>query len=221
MHTKSIAAGKGKNKVWVKTAKPGAHGGGDVVTLTELVRDVLGHAETAREAGKIIRSGFVLVDGKPRKKAKFGVGLMDVIEIPMVNKFYRMMPGKKGLYPMEIAEKEAGIKLCKILDKTTVKAGKTQLNLHDGTVIIVDKGDYSVNDTIVLTLPERKVKAAVKFKEGNTVLVVNGRHSGETGSIKKSLEGTQSRKPLTTIGDLQTLTEYVFVVGEKEPMIKV
>ena len=69
--------------------------------LLVLIRDVLKIAETGREAKGIITRGEVLVDKKKRKDPKYGVGLFDVVEIPVMNKAWRIVP-KNGLSIIEI-----------------------------------------------------------------------------------------------------------------------
>ena len=64
--------------------------------LLVLIRDVLKLSETGKEAKNIIKKGEVLVDGKKRKDPNFGVGLLDLIEIPSLKKVWRAIP-KKGL----------------------------------------------------------------------------------------------------------------------------
>jgi len=82
-------------------------------------------ADNAREAKIIINKGDVLVDGRPIKDYKFPVGFMDVIELPKSEKIYRVLPDEKGrliLHP--ITKRNKGFKLCRVVDKTTLKEGK-------------------------------------------------------------------------------------------------
>ena len=118
--------------------------------LLIVVRDILKVADNAREAKIIINNGDILVDGRARKDYKYPVGFMDVIEIPKSEKVYRVLPDHKGrLVLHSISKKNAEFKLCMITDKTTIKGGKTQLNLHDGRNSIVDK-DIQVQEMLLL-----------------------------------------------------------------------
>ena len=58
---------------------------------------MLGVAQTRKEGKLILAQGKVLVDGKIRKQDESPVGLMDVISLPDMNKYYRVMPSHKGL----------------------------------------------------------------------------------------------------------------------------
>jgi ribosomal protein S4E len=82
-----------------------------------------------------------------------------------------------------------------------------------------EKKEFKVNDTAVLSLPDRKVKKRIAFGEGVLGVVSHGLHSGYQGKIAKVLPAIASRKSLATIGDIQTLTEYVFAVGDGKPEV--
>ncbi|MBU4202227.1 MAG: 30S ribosomal protein S4e, partial [Candidatus Altiarchaeota archaeon] len=130
-------------------------------------------------------------------------------------------PSKKGLYPKGIDDKEAGTRMCKIVGKSTMPKGKIQLNLHDGTNILLDKNEYKRKDTLVIDIKTGKVKDSIEFKQGNTAMVVHGRHSGEAGKIGEILPGTMKRDSLTKVGELQTLTRYLFVIGKDKASISI
>ena len=220
-HTKRIAAGYGKTKRWVVTPNPGAHPKNRCIPLLILVRDILGYADTSREAKRIIHNGLILVDKKPRKDPKYGVGLMDIVDIPKAKKHFRIMPSKKGLIPKEINEKESSIKLCRIMNKSILGNGIIQLNLHDGGNILVNENSYNTKDTLILSLPEHKIIDFIRFEKGNMAIIVKGRHSGKVGKIREISEGTASRRSLTKIESLQTLTDYIFVIGREKELISV
>jgi len=218
-HTNRIAGRYGKEGRWVATPRPGPHVRGESIPLVLVLRDYLKICDNAKEAKRIIRDGIVCVDKKVRKDHKYAVGLMDVVSIMPIKKHYRMLPKKKGLKFVEISEKEAGLKLVKIVGKTKVKQGVIQLNLHDGGSIVVEKDTYNVSDTLKLSLPNRKISDTIKFAKGATAMVVSGRHSGEVDKIAEVLPGMKTRKSLTEVGDLRTLTEYIFVIGKGKPEI--
>jgi small subunit ribosomal protein S4e len=221
MHTKRIAVGYGKENKWVATPNPGAHPRNESIPLLLIVRDILGYADTSKEAKKIIHDGLVSVDKKARRDHKYSAGLMDVIEIPTLSKHYRLVPGKKGLELKEIDEKDSNIKPCRIINKTKVRGGKTQIALHDGGTILADTDEYKTNDTLVIKLPERKMSETIRFEKGNLALIYKGRHKGMSGKIKDIIPATATRKSVTTLEDMQTLTEYAFIIGSDKPVIKI
>ncbi len=218
MHTKRIAAGYGKKPKWVVTPK-GPHRKGEGIPLMIILRDMLEYADNAHEAKRIISRGLVLVDKKQVKDPRYAVGLMDVVEIPKTGEYFRILPGKKRYDLRPIDEKEAEIKPCKIIDKAIVRGKHIQLNLHDGNNILVDDDKYKTKDTVILKLPSHEIKDHITFDKGCAGLIMRGRHSGGTGKVGEVSTGNAVQKSLTEIGDVHTLTDYIFIIGKSKPMI--
>jgi small subunit ribosomal protein S4e len=213
-----------KENKWTTKPNAGPHAIEGSLPLLLIVRDILGVADNAREAKRIINTGEILVDGRARKDYKFPVGFMDVIEIPKSEKVYRVLPDEKGrliLYP--IAAENKDFKLCKITDKTTIRGGKTQLNLHDGRNQLVDN-EYKVGDVVILKVPEQEIAERIEFEKGTIGLITGGKHTGEIGRINK-INITKSSMSNTVEMETEdkktflTLKDYVFVIGKEEPAI--
>ncbi|MEM3973016.1 MAG: S4 domain-containing protein, partial [Ignisphaera sp.] len=81
-----------KEYKWVVKPSPGPHPIDRSLPLLVVIRDVLGLAETAREAKRIIFDGKVYIDGVVRKDYKFPVGVMDTISIPDIDFYARFVP---------------------------------------------------------------------------------------------------------------------------------
>ena len=110
----------------------------------------------------------VVIDGIPRKDLHFPIGLMDVIELPEINKAYRILASKNhGLMVSEITKDESKFKLCRINNITTVKGGLQQLNLHDGRNILIKKGEnkYKTRGTLKISIPNQEILEYFAFKE--------------------------------------------------------
>jgi small subunit ribosomal protein S4e len=213
-----------KEFTWTVKPSPGPHTINGSLPLLIIVRDILKVADNAREAKKIINDGQILVDGRIRKSYKYPVGFMDVIEIPNSGNVYRVLPDEKGrliLHP--ITKENAKFKLCKIENKTTIKGGKTQLNLHDGRNYLEENG-YKVGDVLLIFVPNQEIKDHLKFENGIIGLVTGGKHIGEIGKIKE-INVTRSSMPNTVLIETDdkntflTLKDYVFVIGNEEPLI--
>jgi small subunit ribosomal protein S4e len=213
-----------KEEKWTTKSSAGPHALDKSLPLVMVLRDILGVADNAREAKIILNNGDVLVDGTPRKDHRFPVGFMDVISIPKINKYYRLIPDYKGrLVLHEIEEKDSTFKLVSIENKTTIKGGKTQLNLHDGRNVIIDEDDYKTSDVLLLNIPEQKISDSIKFEVGSLALITGGKHTGELGKIDE-INITKSSKSNTVLieteeGSFLTLAKYVFVVGTDKPVI--
>jgi small subunit ribosomal protein S4e len=209
---------------WTVKPSPGPHSIEGSLPLLIIVRDILQVADNAREARIIINNGEVLVDGRIRKDYKFPVGFMDVIQLPKSGKTYRVLPNERGrliLHP--IVKENTEFKLCRIEDKTTIKGGKTQLNLHDGRNYLAE-GDYKAGDVVVLQVPEQEIQDHIIFESGAIGLVTGGKHIGEKGKVK-DINISRSSIPNTVLietdagNTFQTLKEYVFVLGKDKPLI--
>ena len=144
---------KKKNK-FIKNTTPGRHAKSDCLPLIVVLRDLLEYGKYNREIKFMLNNGDVLVNGKPSRDPGMAIGLMDVVSFPAIDQYFRILPKTKGgvlLY--EISEKNAKFKLCQIKNKTTLKGGVTQLNLHDGRNIVVeesDNTDYKTMGTVVI-----------------------------------------------------------------------
>lgn len=221
-------------KYFVK-ARAGPHPGRDCLPLLHIVRDLLKIAENYHEAKKLITSGYFKVDGKVVKDVKFPVGLMDVLSIEKANKHYRILPHSHHKYILhEISEEESHYKLCRIKNKTTVKGGHVQLNLHDGRNVLIKVQDpkspkediYKTMDVLKLSVPEQEILKLFKFKEGNNAIVISGLMTdiGRVGKIVKITKRFGPKASTTAIESenkeiVPTLYEYTFVIGEDKPEI--
>ena len=197
---------------------PGSAGMSLCVPLKIIVRDILGLAQTSREAKYIALNKTIMVDGKRRKELKFPVGLMDVVEFPDIKARYRIvLTGDGKLMPIAIDESQAGKKLCKVIGKRKVK-GKTQVNFHDSKNLLVDKEICRVGDSILVSLPNAEIQEVFPLKKGALVLLIKGKLLGSQGT----LEGIQDERVIFKDAQgksIETLKEYVFVIGTTKPAI--
>lgn len=135
------------------------------------------------------------------------------------------------MFPIQGEEKT--FKLCRIEDKKTIKTGSIQLNMHDGKNILVPVKDikrpvediYHTLDTVLVKLSDNKMVKHFKFTEGAYVVIINGGNLGREGKIREIISGTSTRSSLVSIEDqhgeiFQTKSNYIFVVGEEKPVIK-
>ncbi|MFZ2498651.1 30S ribosomal protein S4e [Methanosarcina sp.] len=218
---KSWKVGK-KGYKWVSTTRSGPHSQARSLPLGIILRDILKLVNNSREGKRILSEGKVLVDGVPRKDLRFPIGLFDVITLPLLNESYRMLQDEKGRLTLHKLNETNVNKLCRINDKTTLKGGKVQLNLSDGTNIL-GSNEYGTKDSLILSIPDKQVVKHLQFKVGNLAMVVGGQHSGELGKIKEIKEVKSSRHNTVTISgdkEFETIEDYVIVIGEDKPEIR-
>jgi len=208
-----------KERTWTTKPMPGKHSLEGAIPISTILRDYLNVCDNNREAKIIINDGAVMIDQRIVRKPKTAVGLMDIISIPLMKMHMRTMlddHGRIQFVPIKAAE--AKWKLLRVEDKTTVKGGKTQLNLHDGTNFLSEE-KVKTGDVIQVSLPDFKIKKILEFKKGAKTLITGGAHVGTISEIK-GLEVTRSTKPnLVIYKDFQTIKSYSFVVGDKKAMI--
>jgi small subunit ribosomal protein S4e len=236
-HLKRLASPKSwkiKRKVrkWVVKPSPGPHRKDESIPLLLIVRDYFGYAKNSREAKRIINNGKILVDKAVRRDYKFPAGLMDVIEIPEAKERKIVLIDKKGRLTLKkIMKKNTKYKLCKIVNKTVVKGGHIQLNLHDGRNILIRVKDptnpkediYKTNDTVVIDLNKKTIVKHLPYKEGNLALITGGTHISKVARIEE-IKKIRSPEPNVVVlsedgSKFQTIEDYIFVIGEKEPFI--
>ncbi|MDD2438956.1 MAG: 30S ribosomal protein S4e [Methanosarcinaceae archaeon] len=218
---KSWRFGKKANK-WVTATQAGPHSRERSLPLGVIIRDILKLVDNRREAKRVLAEGKILVDGIPRKDVKFPVGLFDVISIPLMEVEYRVLQDEKGRLSFHKLSEAGANKLCRIDNKTTIKGGKIQLNLSDGTNILGSNA-YKTKDSLILSVPDKQVVKRLEYKVGNLAMVVGGKHSGEIGTIKEIKEVRSSRHNTVIISadtEFETIEPYVFVIGEEKPEIK-
>ena len=189
-HLKRLAAPKTwnverKTTKFIKRPLPGKHSLKYAMTLNEFFK-ITGFAETKKDVVNILKSNEVLVDNKVVKEVKFNVGLMDIIAIPKEKLFFRISLSEKGLLNVvKIPEKEASLKLCKVLNKRMVSGGKIQLNLHDGRNIVYNKNDIKVGDSVLLDLNGNKIVEHIPLAPESKIMLVSGSKIGAIGVLKE------------------------------------
>lgn len=209
-----------KVKKWTLSPSPGPHPVEESIPLLMAVRDILKLASTNREARKIIGERKMFVDGRIVTDYRFPLGLMDVLSVPAIKKHFRVLMDPKGKVRLfEIPEDKAQWKLVRINDKTIVTGGFTQLNLHDGRNIIVQR-QYKTKDVLKITLPSQKIISHYPFESGKICMITGGQHSGKVVTIDhlEILKGSNPNVVYFKEG-ISTIEGYVFIIGEKLPEI--
>jgi small subunit ribosomal protein S4e len=223
-----------KEAVWTVKPKPGPHPLSRCIPLTLVIRNILELAKTRKEAKTIISQGKIKVNGKTQREELFPIGLMDIVSIPEIEKAYRILPSEKGLFFHPIEPDEAEFRLCRIEDKTVVRDGHIQLNIHDGTSTLIrvenpkkpEEDVYQTLDTLKLSILDQEVIEHLKLTVGASAIFVGGKNIGKYGKVTAIEEkpNQKRRDLLVTIEDkngnqFQTTLNFVFVLGDTEPSI--
>lgn len=210
---------KRKGIKFVSRPNPGPHSFRLSMPLNLIIRDLLKYAKSTKEVKRILQNKNIIIDGIRRKDHRLPVGFMDSIEFKETSNYFRVVLNKKGKIALiKIEKNEANLKLCKINGKSKVK-GKTQLNLHDGKNILLDKDLYKVGDSVLITVPKQEIKQHLKLEKGAFIYLIGGKRIGEVGIAEDIIENKIKYKKDSDV--FETLKKYAFVIGKEKPAIKV
>jgi small subunit ribosomal protein S4e len=217
---------KKTTKFITKTA-PGPHNA-NAMPIAVWLRDHMGFARNLKEVKQILHQNDVIINGRQCRDAKMGIGIFDIISLPKINKFYRILRDKNGRHvSIEIDADAAKTRLCKVKNKTVIAGGKVQLNMRDGANLLADN-TYKSGDSIVLSLePETRFKIVdhFPFAVGNMAMVIGGRHSGKVARIVDivKMPGSVPNKIIledeATKTRFDTISPYIYIVGKQTPAI--
>ncbi len=210
-----------KSHVWTVKQSPGPHPIERSIPLLIIVRDMLEYCDTAREGRRIIGDRNILIDGRIATNYKMPVGFMDVISIPKTKENYRALLNTRGkIKPIRISKDRAQWKLVRIENITTISGGKTQLNLHDGKNILIDKKKYKTQTVLKIELPSQKILDSYGLEKGNVAIIIGGKHSGQIATIE-NYQIIKGPKPniVEFKEGFSTIKDHAFVVGKKSPEI--
>jgi small subunit ribosomal protein S4e len=227
-----------KEETYTTTAGAGPHGD-DGVPLLIILRDVLGYADSKKEARYALGQDSVLVNGTPVSDERRPIGMFDILTFREREEHYRVFPDEGGRLSLTPIDPDAaGSKLGKIEGKRQVPGGDTQLTLHDGQTLLVDEADqYGANDSIVVSNEDSEersssddasgqgpradeVVAHFPYEEGALVTAVRGAHAGRIGTIDEIqvTPGSSANNVLIEDvhgeADFETVEEYVVVIDE-------
>ncbi len=198
-----------KERKYVATIK-GSRSSEDAVPAVVLLRDVLGYADSEKEAKKIVNDREVLRNGEPITDIKQGVGILDTVEIESTGESYRVI--RKGDALKFIPVNDSRKVLAKIVDKA-VENGEYVYRLHSGENYRTGD-EYSTGNSLVFNSNVEEVV----LEEGAQVLVIDGRHAGETAELKEINSGEMD--PDTAVleaeEEMETRLENLVALGEIE-----
>jgi small subunit ribosomal protein S4e len=162
------------------------------VPILVALRDMIKVAKNKKEVKRALHLKNILVNGKAAKDEKISVLLFDVIKIIPSGKNYRMNISSSGKFMFEeIDEKDAELKVSKIIGKKILKGKKEQLNLLDGKNFISNE-KCEIGDSLLINSEKKKIVKCVPLKEKSEVVVFSGKHSGKKGVIIEFKKGQKT-----------------------------
>jgi small subunit ribosomal protein S4e len=210
-----------KAETFTVKADAGPHGDAGVPLLI-LLRDVLGYADSRKEARYALEKNSVVINGTAVSDEERPVGMFDIVAFREREEFYRVFPDEGGRLSLTPIDADAaGSKLGKIIGKTNVPGGDVQLTLHDGqTLLVADASTHGVGDSLVVANDSDDIVAHFEYEEGALATAVAGQHAGQIGVIEE-IQVTPSSSPnkvvLSAYDDdetYETIEEYIVVIDE-------
>lgn len=216
-----------KEKKYVLSVSAGPHDGSSL-PIGIWIRDHLKFAENMKEVRKILHDRAVILNGHIVTDEHIGIDVFDIISIPKIAKNYLILVDEKGhITQHEISDEAAKQQLVKIADKTTLKGGKTQINLTNGANFI-SEDLYKAKDTLIVSIDEKDRFAVLEhfpYAVGSTVVIIGGQHTMKSGRISK-IYVQQSSLPNRLIiqgndgTEIETIEDYIYVTGKDESYLK-
>jgi len=176
-------------KTWILRKKGAkyiaANGNAKALPVFTIMRDLLKIAKDRSEVKKIIKESEVKVNNKKIEDNKFLVRLNDIIEIN--KKHYVLMLGENKKLGLNKIENNEKITL-RVINKKLRKENKVQINCNNGKNYLVNDKEAEKIKTgysVIIDLKSNKIVNILPLKEGENVLIINGKHIGKKGIITR------------------------------------
>ncbi|WP_414837833.1 hypothetical protein ACK3SF_00290 [Candidatus Nanosalina sp. VS9-1] len=179
-HQKRLSAPKHypierKKTTYVSTIR-GSRDADSAIPASLFLREVVGYAETNKEAKEIVRNGDLLRNGEEIGDVQEGLGVLDLVELPKADDTFRVLKNGDNL---DFVPVEDGEVVAKVVGKD-VEGDELVYRLHNGENYRT-KDEFSTGSTLVLGDGVEEVE----LEEGAEVLVIKGQHAGETAEVQE------------------------------------
>lgn len=164
------------------------HNQKESLPLVVVMREMLKIVRNTKELKKLLYEKQVQINHKIIRETNFPISLFDILSLPAIKKNYKAVLTKnKKIVLEEVSEKEASIKIFKVLNKKVLDEKRIQLNLMHGKNII-SKEKVNTGDSIVFDLKDNKISKIIPMEKGRSAYVIKGKHAGESGKINEIVE---------------------------------
>ncbi|MFW6449425.1 MAG: hypothetical protein ACOCZ6_00095 [Nanoarchaeota archaeon] len=214
---------KRKDNVFITRPKPAGHKLKFSLPLIVVFRDMLGKVKTTKELEFVLNNKEVYLNGKKAYSPKQAVGLMDVIRLPEIKEYYRIVINNAGVLGyVQIDEKESTKLPILLKNKAKLKSGKTQLNFTNGYCMLVDKDNYKTGDMLIYDFLQKKIIDHITLEKGAAVYFTSGKNIGETATLEEINDNSLicKKDDKTFEIDRRSAKDYLFLVGKEAPAIK-
>ena len=177
-HQKRLSAPKHypierKKTTYVSTIK-GSRDADSAIPASLFLREVVGYAETNKEAKEIVRNGDLLRNGEEIGDIQEGLGVLDLVELPKADETFRVLKSGDNL---DFVPVEGGEVVAKVVGKD-VEDDELVYRLHNGENYRTGD-EFNTRNTLVFGEGVKEVE----LEEGAEALVIKGSHAGETVEV--------------------------------------
>jgi len=180
------------------------------ITAVVFLREVLGYAETKKEAKQIVKNGNLVRNGDSVRDVRDTIGVMDLVEITETGESFRVLPRAESL---EFHETEDDRRAVKITGKR-VEGENYIYSFHNGENYRTDE-EYSTGTTLIFN---DEVKSA-EIAEGEETIILDGKHSGKIATVEE-LHGRGMRSDTATVetdeSEFEIRQDKLFATGDLE-----
>ena len=190
------------------------HNQNEALPLVVVMREMLKLVKNTKELKKLLYEKQILVNHKIVHETNYPISLFDIISFPHMKKNYKaVLSENKKLLLEEVSDKEASIKIFKVLNKKVLLEKKIQLNLMHGKNII-SKEKVNTGDSVVFDLKENRLVKIIPMEKGRNVFVIRGKHAGTFGKISEIVErgGKNIAKIATDTEKLNVWVENIIAI---------
>lgn len=185
--------------------------------LSIVFKNLLKYCKTQKEVKAILQDNEVLINGIRRKDSKYPLGLMDVLMFSNTKEQFRLILGtNKKLFLLKLTPEQAKFRIVKIIGKSVLGKEKIQLNLFDGTNILVKKSEHKVGDSIIIDF-KNSIQKHLSMEKGAYVFLISGKHVGEHGQVRDINQNMIKIK--TNDSEFETPKEGTYIIGKTKPEI--
>lgn len=164
------------------------HNQNEALPLIVVMRDILKLVRTKKELSKLLYEKQIMVNNKIVRETNYPISLFDILNLPSAKKNFRaILSENKKINLEEVNEKEAYLKVYKVINKKMLDGKTIQINLMHGRNIIT-KEKVNTGDSVIYDLKENKISKIIPMEKGRNAFVIKGKHAGYAGKINEIIE---------------------------------
>jgi small subunit ribosomal protein S4e len=191
------------------------HNQKEALPLIVVMRDMLKIVRTTKELKKLLYEKQIYINHRIIRETNYPILILDILSIPGLKKNYKAILSKnKKIVMEEVSDKDATLKVFKVISKKMLDGKRIQLNLMHGRNII-SKEKVNTGESIVFDLKENKIVKVIPMEKEKTALIVKGKHAGCTGKISEIVErgGKKIAKIVSEKEKFNVWIENIIVIG--------